>query len=213
MSHQYSAKEAYNHGASREEYEKSRFSGLLGRYRYAREQNAVASLVDRLPQGLTILDCPCGTGRWWPMLSRRAEKIVAMDISPGMLDFARKEERSLGIEIEVRQGDAEKLDLADDSVDYTFSFALTKHLPIPLQYKVLAEFARVSRKGVICSFGIFSHLTYEFWRRRSLVESYPTFKEELFWMAHAAGLKVEEMRKCTTPIGVEHVVLFSKRGV
>ena len=82
-------------------------------------------------------------------------------------------------DIEICQGEAECLPLADGSVDYTFSHALTKHLPVPIQYAVLAEFARIARLGVICSFGVFSHLTYEFWRRRQLKESYPVFLEEL----------------------------------
>lgn len=210
MNYDYSAKEVYKHGNSREEYEKLRFSGLIGRYRHVREQATVSTIIERLPQDISILDCPCGSGRWWPVLARRAKKIIAMDISPGMIEHAKNEAQSLGLQIELFQGNAEKLDLFDSSVDYTFSFALTKHLPVPVQYKVLAEFARVSRKGVICTFGVFSHLTYEVWRRRHLAESYPVFFEELGWMAKEAGLKIEFMHKCTTLIGVEHVVLLKK---
>jgi ubiquinone/menaquinone biosynthesis C-methylase UbiE len=210
MNQKYSARNFYQGGFSRDEYEKERFSGLLGRYRYRREQSAVSALVAQLPKGVTIVDCPCGNGRWWPVLARRASRIIALDVSKGMLKFAEEEAKAFDIDIDVREGDAEQLELDDGSVDYTFSHALTKHLPIPIQYRVLAEFSRVSRKGVICSFGIFSHLTYEIWRRRNLEESYPTFMEELNWMAKEAGLKIREMRRCTTPLGVEYSVLFDK---
>lgn len=206
----YSAKEAYQSYSVAEEYERERFSGILGRYRFVREFRAVASLVDMLPKGISIADCPCGTGRWWPVLARRAHGIIALDISQGMLRYASEQAKKIDIDVEVCKGNAECLPLPDDSVDYIFSYALTKHLPIPVQYKVLAEFARIARSGVICSFGVFSHLTYEFWRRRHLKESYPVFFEELEWMAAAANLKIRTMRKCTTPIGVEHTVLFDK---
>lgn len=207
---QYGAKDAYQDESVAHSYEEVRFSGLLGRYRYRREQAAVRSLVDMLPHGVIIADCPCGNGRWWPLLSSKAKRIIALDISEGMRRYASKRAAELSIEIEVREGDVEHLPLEDESVDYVFSHALTKHLPVPVQYQALAEFSRVSKAGVICSFGIFSHLTYEVWRRRSLVESFPVFIEELQWMAKAAGLNIQAKHRCTTPIGVEHTVLFGK---
>lgn len=207
---EYSAKYSYQSGSIKEQYEKERFSGILGRYRYAREQRAVISIVEMLPKGVSIADCPCGNGRWWSVLARRANHIIAIDISQGMLKLAKDEIKNFDIEIEVREDNAECLHLEDDSVDYIFSHALTKHLPIPTQYKVLAEFSRISRRGVICSFGIFSHVTYELWRHRHIEESYPTFIEELRWMAKSAGLIIRKVHKCTTPIGVEHTVLFDK---
>ncbi len=207
---QYSAKDSYREEAMASSYELDRYSGLLGAYRYRREQNAVGQLVDMLPPGVVIADCPCGNGRWWSVLSRRASHIMAFDISEGMRSFSSKRAQSFPTPVQVREGDAEHLPLDDEEVDYVFSHALTKHLPVPIQYNVLAEFSRVSKSGVICSFGIFSHLSYEVWRRRSLIESYPVFPEELQWMAKSAGLRIRTMRQCTTPIGVEHTVLFEK---
>jgi ubiquinone/menaquinone biosynthesis C-methylase UbiE len=206
----YSAKESYQNDSVPINYEQERYSSLFGRYIYGREQRAVSKLVDMLPSEISIADCPCGNGRWWPMLAKKAQHIIALDVSQGMLNYASSQKSKFDIEIEVKEGDAENLCLEDNSVDYVFSHALTKHLPIPIQYKVLSEFSRVARLGVICSFGIFTHFSYEFWRHRNLKESYPTFKEELEWMAAAANLKIKKMHKCTSPIGVEHTVLFEK---
>ena len=206
----YSAKEGYHGDSVPIKYERERYSSLFGRYVYGREQRAVGRLIDMLPSGISIADCPCGNGRWWPKLAQKAKHIIALDVSPSMLNYAANQTSKFNIEIDVKEGDAENLCLDDNSVDYVFSHALTKHLPIPIQYKVLSEFARVARLGVICSFGIFTHFSYEFWRHRKLKESYPTFKEELEWMAAAANLKIKAMHKCTTPIGVEHTVLFEK---
>lgn len=207
---QYSAKHRYQDYSAGQEYEKERYSSLSGRYLYQREQNAVGALVDRLPADIVIADCPCGTGRWWPVLVRRASRVIGIDISEGMRQYAGDRAASMDLDIEVMAGDAEQLPLDDQSVDYCFSHALTKHLPVPVQYQVLSEFSRISRKGVICSFGVFTHLNYEIWRRRRLVESYPVLYEELEWMASAANLRIVGLRKCSSPIGTERTVLFEK---
>ena len=208
----YGAKEAYQDYMVAVDYERDRFLGPLGFYRYRREQNAVKFLVDQLPVGVVVADCPCGTGRWWPVLARRAKRIVGLDISEGMRRYASERARSMNVDIEVIAADAEAFPLADESVDYTFSHALTKHLPVPVQYRVLAEFARIARAGVICSFGVFTHLNYEIWRRRKLDASFPVLIEELEWMAAAANLRIRAMRKCTTPVGTERTILFDKFG-
>jgi ubiquinone/menaquinone biosynthesis C-methylase UbiE len=208
----YIAKESYQNGSTIEDYLQERFSGLIGKYRYKREQDAVKYILGQIPNNVIIADCPCGNGRWWPLLSKKASKIIAIDISEGMIHYSKEFAKNFDLNIEVRLGDAENLSLSDNSVDYVFSHALTKHLPIPTQFKVLEEFGRIAKLGVICSFGIFSHMSYEFWRRRALFESYPVIPEELHWMAESASLIIQRMRKCTTPIGVEYTVLFKKVG-
>jgi len=207
---EYSARTAYRDSEVAAGYERVRFSGLLGRYRWRREQAAVGELVGAIPSGSTVLDCPCGTGRWWNLLLTRAKHITAMDISNEMVAFASKRPEVVAGSVELIVGDAEAIPLANDSVDYVFSHALTKHLPWPVQYNVLAEFARVARHGVICSFSVITPLKYRIWRRQRLVESFPFMEEELYWMAGQAGLRVIKMRNCTTPVGVERTVLFEK---
>lgn len=149
MTADYSAKTDYMDAGVAAQYEKVRFSGVLGRYRWKREQDAVGALVRRIPQVSTILDCPCGIGRWWPHLLPRAGKLIAMDISREMLDRASQRPEVAAHSIETMIGDAEAIPLEDGAVDYVFSHALTKHLPWPVQYKVFSEFARVARRGIV----------------------------------------------------------------
>jgi ubiquinone/menaquinone biosynthesis C-methylase UbiE len=191
-------------------YEQVRFSSLVGRYRLSRERRAVAGLLREIPRDVTILDCPCGNGRWWNLLYRKASRVIAVDISDGMLAYAKERADREGRNVEIVKGIAEELPFESGSVDFTFSYALTKHLPLCYQQQALSEFARVARDGVICSFSVLSHTTYEIWRRRSLGDSYPVLPEQLAWMAEAAKLTIVASRKCTTPIGVEHLVLFRK---
>ena len=206
----YSARDGYTDHTIGVEYERVRFSGVLGGYRWRREQAAVRAVLKQVPQDISILDCPCGTGRWWPLLGTRAREITAIDISPGMLRHASERATRMTIPVNVTAGDAEEIPLPADAVDYTFSFALMKHLPRPIQYRVLSELARVSRLGVICTFGVLGHVSYEVWRRRRISESYPLLVEELEWMAAEAGLRIESMIRCTTPIGVERVIRFTR---
>lgn len=206
---EYSAKTSYDYDQAAG-YEKLRFSGPLGKYRWRREQNAVGKLVEQIPQGSTVLDCPCGMGRWWPMLLTRASSIIAMDVSAGMLERAGERPEVTDGRVKLMLGDAENISLDDGSVDFVFSHALTKHLPWPVQYRVLEEFARVANKGVICSFSVLTPLKYRIWRQRNIVESYPFIEEELFKMAEWSGLDLVEMHSCTTPVGIERTVLFNK---
>ena len=206
----YSARHTYVDYSVGAEYERVRFRTILGRYRRRREEKAVREVLSQIPTGVSMLDCPCGTGRWWPILASNAREIIATDISPGMLKHAGERASAMKIPIRVMPGDAEDLPLPDGAVDYAFSFALTKHLPWPVQFRVLKELSRVARVGVISTFGVLGHVSYEIWRRRKLAESYPLILEELTWMASEARLRIDHMIRCTTPVGVEHLVRFSK---
>lgn len=206
----YISRTAYLDPAKAGTYERDRFSGSLGRYRWRREMDGVGAIVEMLPAQVSILDCPCGIGRWWPVLERRASRIHGVDLSPAMLGEAEERIATTNVPVELSEGDAERLELEDASVDAVFSHALTKHLPIPLQQRALSEFARVSREWVICSFSLLNHLTYELWRRRDLVDSNALLPEQLDDLAATAGLTAVARRRCTTPVGVEHSVLFRK---
>lgn len=205
----YSARRAYD-AASAREYEQQRFSGLLGRYRWRREQEAVHQLLTHVETQSVIADIPCGIGRWWPLLATRASRIVGIDLSPAMLEQAEARAKTVAVPIELHRGEAEAVPLGDLSVDYVFSFALTKHLPLGSQMEVLSEFARVSRLAVITTFSIITCGNYELWRRRHLVESFPLLLEQVSDICAENDLRVEKCIKCTTPLGVERLFYLSK---
>lgn len=210
----YRARSAYLDPAVGERYEADRFTSPAGRYRRWRETRAIHQLLAHLPHGIRVLDCPCGTGRWWPALVARSSTIVGADVSPAMLGHARARAQRHGLAVELHEADAEDLPFADGEFDAVFSYALTKHLPRPEQYQVLSELGRVARTSVLCSFPVFTRVSYELWRRRYAPdqrESELLLPEELDAMASRAGLAVQERRRCTTPLGTEWMVRFSKR--
>ena len=49
----------------------------------------VAALVQRLPPNSIILDAPCGTGKYFPLVAAAGQRVVGIDQSAGMLACAR----------------------------------------------------------------------------------------------------------------------------
>ena len=81
-------------------------------------KKVVAILTEKQPK--TILDIATGTGDLAINLVKTgAEKIVGLDISPGMLEVGKKKiaERNLGQTIEMIVGDSENLPFDDNSFD------------------------------------------------------------------------------------------------
>jgi len=208
---QYPARDAYRDPDVVSNYERSRFSGFLGRYRYRREQKGVSANIKLLPKGLVVLDCPCGTGRWWPLLERKADTIHGIDISPTMLKAAQFRKRQLNIKGSFELGDAENLPLEDGSFDLVFSHALTKHLPTEIQRRVLQEFARVSREWVLCSFSIATFPSRALQKVGSIRYGSLVTVDDLNEWSAAAGLVIVNQHRCTTPLGTEFSVMFKKK--
>lgn len=213
----YGAKHAYRRLEDALNYEdRPCYSGLLGAFRKYREKAVVSQILDFVEEGSVLLDCPCGNGRWFKLLSEKAKSIVAIDISQGMIEVARinaKVAELAGGQVRVLWGDAEDLPLERESVDYVYSFALIKHLPEAVKYKILREFARVCRKGVICSFALFTLPAYVRWKIRNKdSESYPIWQHELSDMAEKVGLIPETTIRITSIVGLECVVYLRKKS-
>jgi ubiquinone/menaquinone biosynthesis C-methylase UbiE len=93
------------------------------------------------------LELGCGTGFF--SLNLRLAGVIdeaqVTDLSPGMVDVAQRNARSLGIEVAGRVADAERLPYADDSFDLVVGHAVLHHIPdVEL---ALREVVRVLRPG------------------------------------------------------------------
>ena len=207
----YSAKTAYRGDDTPIRYLMRRhYKGWLGKYRLRREKNAVRSMLKQLPSALVGLDCPCGNGRWFGELVAKCHTIIAMDASASMVRHAQGVAAGLEAKVRFLTGDAERIELADRSVDVVFSFALMKHLPPLIQQKVLREFARVARNAVICSFALGGPFRQRIAKPLRPAESFPLIMSELHGVAESAGLKIRQSRSCATPVGLERLIFFTK---
>lgn len=102
----------------------------------------------------SILDMPCGAGRFWPMLARTsARRLLAGDNSPAMLAAAvagaAPETRA---RFEASPMDAFALPLADAAVDHVLCMRLLHHFAAPAdRLRILREIHRVARRGATIS--------------------------------------------------------------
>ncbi|WP_158214213.1 ubiquinone/menaquinone biosynthesis methyltransferase [Bifidobacterium vansinderenii] len=122
----------------------------LGRDRTWRR--TVTDELERACHGLDgreILDVACGTGASSRALANRGAAVTGCDISPGMLDIARREEsedrRGARTPIRYECHDAQRLPFADRRFDaVTISYGL-RNMPDPRA--TLADMRRVCRAG------------------------------------------------------------------
>ncbi|HEX6338727.1 MAG TPA: methyltransferase domain-containing protein [Jiangellaceae bacterium] len=119
---------------------------------YARDRFVAIAGTDGWPYG-TALEIGAGTG-FFALNLRQAgvlDEVHVTDISPGMVEAAKRNAERLGFTIEGRTADAERLPYEDGTFDIVVGHAVIHHLPDVEQ--AFREMLRVLRPGgrlVIC---------------------------------------------------------------
>jgi ubiquinone/menaquinone biosynthesis C-methylase UbiE len=82
-----------------------------------------ALVVERLgPRaGVRWLDLACGTGAVAELAARAGATVTGADLAPALIETAKARAGELGLEIDYRVGDCERLDLEDGSLDVVSS--------------------------------------------------------------------------------------------
>jgi SAM-dependent methyltransferase len=93
----------------------------------------------------TLLDVGCGAGQLTIPAAKRGFKVTGIDLAQNLVDEARAKAQKAGLNIDIRQGDAEALPFEDASFDAVFSFIGSMFAPRP--ERVAAEMLRVCRPG------------------------------------------------------------------
>lgn len=91
-----------------------------------------------------VLEVAAGTGRNFGHYSREVT-LAGIDLSPAMLDHARAHAHDLGLEVDLREADAQRIPFADNSFD-TVVCALSL-CSIPSPATAIAEMKRVLVPG------------------------------------------------------------------
>ena len=92
----------------------------------------------------SVLEVAIGTGRNLPCYPA-GTRITGIDLSPAMLAIARRRAAELGIDAELREGDAEALAFPDGGFDTVVCALSLCSIPDPAT--AIAEMARVLRPG------------------------------------------------------------------
>src|SRR5436853_3907622 len=113
-----------------------------------RSADTLGRLVDMIPgaPGERWLDAACGPGLVARGLAPRVGQVHGVDMTPAMVDVARREAAAEGIANAVFSvGDATALDFADGAFDGAVTRFSLHHIPVPA--RVVEELARVVRRG------------------------------------------------------------------
>lgn len=164
---EFSSKYDANHAKN---YFKKHNSDLSHRLSDWREHQLARKALKIAGEPKTILDVPCGTGRFWDVLTEDRERVVhASDYSQDMIDTGLKyRPAKITNQIKTFQASAFNLPVADNFVDCVFCIRLIHHLGESSdRRKLLAELHRVSSSSVIISLWVDGNIKA---RRRKKLE-------------------------------------------
>lgn len=120
---------------------------------YERFVAPVLARTDLVPTGKTMLELGCGAGRMSRAFASRFERVMAYDVSSGMLAQAWELLKDISNVSWVHANGTNLRPAPDASVDFVFSYLVLQHLPEkPLIRTYIEEMVRVLRPSGICLF-------------------------------------------------------------
>jgi SAM-dependent methyltransferase len=118
-----------------------------------REQRCLIRALIDAGSPSSLLDLPCGTGRFWRAAAKAdVETLIAADGSPGMLEVAAANRVSESIPQRLLETSAFAIDLPDNSVAAVACLRFLHHLSgADDRQTLLRELTRVSRRHIVVS--------------------------------------------------------------
>lgn len=126
------------------------FDSVAGRhgkdYVPGKSWKAMAEALLRLMPPQVVADLGAGDGSFSLLLAQSAEKVIAVDSSAKMIEFAREQAQRHHVKnVDYRLGDMEELPIEDESVDLVFFSQSLHHALHP--ERAVCEGARILRPG------------------------------------------------------------------
>jgi ubiquinone/menaquinone biosynthesis C-methylase UbiE len=97
--------------------------------------------------GKKVVDVGCGEGRFTRFLAQSAAQTSGLDINQVSLDRARAKAREESIDVDWRQGRAEEMPFADESLDLVVFSNSLHHVAMEHMVAALQQAARVLKPG------------------------------------------------------------------
>jgi SAM-dependent methyltransferase len=207
-----------------DDYDFHRFSTPERQKRNARKWAAIRRALAQATGVRTILDLPCGTGRFTGALAREGFEVVGSDISHEMLKKAASVTSAGmadGNPSSIRgyvQANAEKLPLRDDSLDCVVCIRFMMHVDAATRMRMLREFARVSRRWVIVDYRhkytfryVLTHTFGKLGLGRTPLSRVST--RELHEEFRQAGFAIRDVVRVSTPLLSDKWVVLAELGV
>ena len=113
------------------------------------ENAAAETLLERIPEGASVLDVPVGTGRFFPIYKSRRLTVSGIDVSRDMLDEAANYAEEVGAAVTLAEGDIRNLPFPNNHFDLVLCVRFLNLAGEALMAESLRELARVSRQSVL----------------------------------------------------------------
>jgi SAM-dependent methyltransferase len=205
-----------------EDYDFHRFSTPERQKRNARKWAAIRRALSRTREVRTVLDLPCGTGRFTGALAREGYQVVGSDISLEMLIKAATVvvEPGPGSTGGVRgyvQANAEHLPLRDDSLDCVVCIRFMMHVDPATRVRMLREFRRVSRRWLVVDYRhkyTFRYLLTHTFGKLGLGRAplSRVSRADLEQELREAGFAIREVVRVSTPLLSDKWVVLAERA-
>jgi len=151
------------------EYYKKHKDSIGRRLSNRREHSMAGKALAIAGNPATVLDLPCGAGRFWPLLCKKRDRtIFASDYSLSMITTAKQlHDPFFTRRIQSFQASAFSISLKADSVDSIFCMRLLHHI-VKKDHRLalLKEFHRVTKDTVCISLWVDGN--YKAWKRERL---------------------------------------------
>jgi len=137
-----------------EEYRKTRYKGIDQRTINKKEHKILKKIFGFIEgKNISILDVPCGYGRFSELLLKRSSNLTSADISFPMVLATKRYSPFTNSHHHFLVGDIKHLPLKENSFDCIITIRLFQHiLNSSIRCQILKELHRVAKKIVIISF-------------------------------------------------------------
>jgi len=206
----------YKEVAVAERYDRERFSSLPGRVFNALEKHNMRKAFRDVSRDQTVLDLPCGTGRFSEVLLEEGFKVIGIDISQAMLEVAKRKLERFGPRFETRVADVRELAKKESQrYDFALCARVLMHFPLEEQISFLRSVAKLTRARVVFT----QSLSTPYQRLRRSIKrllgnqppaGYPITEAELKTLLAGAGLK-EVGRLRPMPLVTEAIYVIAER--
>jgi ubiquinone/menaquinone biosynthesis C-methylase UbiE len=161
-------KQFYQSSEVAADYDEHRFRTPKRMRRNARKWSAIQKALAMAEGTRTVVDLPCGTGRFTGHLASAGYQVVGSDISIEMMHQAAKLLSQPNVAGYVR-ADAEALPFKSKSADCLMSIRFLFHVDPDTRRRMLREFGRVSRRWIIADYRHKYSFRYGVWKLSSML--------------------------------------------
>jgi SAM-dependent methyltransferase len=145
-------KQFYRQADVAADYDFHRFGSPERQRRNRRKWRAIARALELAGDVRSVLDLPCGTGRFTGALAARHAAVVGGDISLEMLQGARAKAGPADALLGFVQADAETLPFGDAAFDCVVCIRFMFHVDRATRVRILREMRRVSRRWLVVDY-------------------------------------------------------------